>query len=229
MDENTHFDFSNDRDIADEVFDQHSANYQQQEQYQQPQMQQEQAPYQGAQMRQDQQMYQGYQQQQGQAPYSGYQMQQGQPMYQEPQAQQRRPLYQQSQQQYNPQISQTRQMGQTKFCQQCGAMIPVAAVICTSCGCQTGQMQMGTPNIVIQNTNNNSNTNQNINGMGNGRPKDKWVAFLLCLFAGYFGAHKFYEGKAGTGLLYLFTVGLFGIGWIIDLINLLGKPNPYYV
>ena len=90
-------------------------------------------------------------------------------------------------------------------------------------------MQMGTPNIVIQNTNNNSNVNQNINGMGYGRPKDKWVSFLLCLFLGYLGAHKFYEGKAGMGLVYIFTVGLFGIGWIIDCISILGKPNPYYV
>lgn len=31
------------------------------------------------------------------------------------------------------------------------------------------------------------------------------------------------------GIVYLFTVGLFGIGWIIDLISILCKPNPYYV
>ncbi|EDO59579.1 hypothetical protein CLOLEP_03629 [[Clostridium] leptum DSM 753] len=30
------------------------------------------------------------------------------------------------------------------------------------------------------------------------------------------GGHKFYEGKAGTGILYLFTGVLFSIGWIID-------------
>ena len=61
------------------------------------------------------------------------------------------------------------------------------------------------------------------------RPKNKWVAFLLCLFLGGFGAHKFYENKGGMGVLYLFTCGLFGIGWFIDLIVLLAKPNPYYV
>ena len=60
-------------------------------------------------------------------------------------------------------------------------------------------------------------------------PKNKWVAFLLCLFLGYFGAHKFYEGRIGMGILYLFTFGLFGIRWLIDLIILLTKPNPYYV
>ena len=47
--------------------------------------------------------------------------------------------------------------------------------------------------------------------------KSKTVALLLCIFLGYFGAHKFYVGKIGTGILYLCTFGLFGIGWIIDI------------
>lgn len=63
----------------------------------------------------------------------------------------------------------------------------------------------------------------------NGREKNKWIAFLLCLFLGGIGAHKFYEGRVGQGILYLLTVGLFGIGWLIDTIILLCKPNPYYV
>ncbi|MDO4500878.1 MAG: TM2 domain-containing protein [Erysipelotrichaceae bacterium] len=59
--------------------------------------------------------------------------------------------------------------------------------------------------------------------------KDKTVALLLCLFMGTAGAHKFYEGKIGMGFLYMFTGGLLGIGWIIDLVKLIDKPNPYYV
>lgn len=62
-----------------------------------------------------------------------------------------------------------------------------------------------------------------------GRPVNKWVAFVICFFLGYFGAHKFYEGKITIGILYFFTLGLFGIGWVIDLIIILCKPNPYYV
>ena len=59
-------------------------------------------------------------------------------------------------------------------------------------------------------------------------PKSKWVAFFLCLFFGVLGIHKFYEGRVLLGIVYLLTLGLCGIGVIIDLIILLFKPNSYY-
>lgn len=122
----------------------------------------------------------------------------------------------------------------TKFCKHCGGKIPEAAVVCTLCGCQVEEIKQNEqPNIVINNSNNNTNTNTNVNadiaGAFGIRARNKWVALLLCLFLGYLGAHKFYEGKAGMGILYLFTFGLFGIGWFIDCITLLFKPNPYFV
>lgn len=120
----------------------------------------------------------------------------------------------------------------TKFCRHCGAKIPEAAVICTACGCQVEEMKGAheQPSIVINNANTNSNVNTNQNGvMFMATAKNKWVAFLLCVCLGFFGAHKFYEGKIGMGILYLFTGGLFTIGWFIDCIVLLCKPNPYYV
>ena len=120
-----------------------------------------------------------------------------------------------------------------KFCKHCGGKIPEDAILCTLCGRQVEEMNQGSsaaqPQIIINNDNINTNTNNNMNGGNIGRQKNKWVALLLCFFIGFLGGHKFYEGKVGMGILYLFTLGLFGIGVFIDFIVLLFKPNPYYV
>lgn len=113
---------------------------------------------------------------------------------------------------------------ETKFCKHCGEKIDVDCVVCPKCGKQVEDLKSnssGQPNIVI------NNTNTNINGTG--LPKNKWVSVLLCVFLGFLGAHKFYEGKIGLGVLYLLTCGLCGIGAFVDFIILLFKPNPYYV
>ena len=58
--------------------------------------------------------------------------------------------------------------------------------------------------------------------------KNKWISFLLCLFFGILGIHKFYEGRVLLGIVYLLTMGLGGIGVLIDLFVLFFKPNPYF-
>ncbi|MBQ5398466.1 MAG: TM2 domain-containing protein [Ruminococcus sp.] len=50
--------------------------------------------------------------------------------------------------------------------------------------------------------------------------KSKIVALLLCIFGGFLGLHHFYVGKIFMGIIYLLTGGIFGIGWIIDIIRI---------
>jgi len=45
---------------------------------------------------------------------------------------------------------------------------------------------------------------------------DYTAAWILLTFLGFFGVHRMYLGKWGTGLLYLLTGGLLGIGYLYD-------------
>ena len=125
-----------------------------------------------------------------------------------------------------------------KFCKWCASGVAYDAVICPKCGRQIEELKQANPNMgmgygqpqVVINNNNNNNNMVAPNPYGYVPAyglKDKGVALLLSLFFGWFGAHKFYEGKILMGLIYLFTGGLFGIGNIIDFIILLGKPRKY--
>lgn len=124
-----------------------------------------------------------------------------------------------------------------QYCKFCGEVIDVECVICPKCGKQVGELkqQQQQPQVVINNTNNNRNV-----AMASARatagaytyqkqPKNKWVALTLCICLGWLGIHRFYEGKVGMGILYMFTLGLFYIGWVVDIFRILFKPNPYYV
>jgi len=49
---------------------------------------------------------------------------------------------------------------------------------------------------------------------------DHTVAWCLLLFLGLFGIHRLYMGKIITGILYMFTGGLFGLGYAYDALTL---------
>ena len=105
------------------------------------------------------------------------------------------------------------------YCKNCGEELSTGTKFCPNCGTSVKgkAVQQEAYQPVINVVNQNTNINKNWGYVH----KSKWVAFFLCLFLGYFGIHRFYVGKIGTGIIWLFTAGFFGIGWILDLIFIL--------
>jgi hypothetical protein len=85
----------------------------------------------------------------------------------------------------------------TKYCHACSRTIDAMAVVCTGCG-------------VMQHDAGEFATDKRI-----------LPASLLCFFLGVFGAHRFYVGKIGTGILQVCTLGGLGMWALFDLIMII--------
>ena len=70
-----------------------------------------------------------------------------------------------------------------KFCSDCAAIISTKAEICPKCGVR----QTAVPNGLVSARNG----------------KNRIVAAVLAFLLGAFGAHKFYLGQTGMGIIYL--------------------------
>lgn len=110
------------------------------------------------------------------------------------------------------------------YCSKCGRQIDDWAVVCVHCGAATQNMpqqaqadKAAPPQVTIVNT----NTNFSASPVCLYSRKSKWATFWLCFFLGWLGIHRLYVGKVGTGILWMFTFGLFGIGWLVDLFVIL--------
>ena len=90
-------------------------------------------------------------------------------------------------------------------CPGCGA--PMQGDVCEYCGYVVSNKEEMTPEV-------NEVSKREVS------KKSRKVALLLCTFLGFYGVHRFYVGKAGTGFLYLLTCGLFFVGWIADIISI---------
>lgn len=63
------------------------------------------------------------------------------------------------------------------------------------------------------------------------KKKQTLVALVLCIFLGWLGVHRFYQKKWKSAVLYFFTAGIFGFGWLVDTVMLLvqflkAEPQP---
>lgn len=105
-----------------------------------------------------------------------------------------------------------------KFCNNCGYSLNTQQTAFPQQPAYTQSQNFQQPPIIINNV---ANANAYaVGGMGIS-PKSKMVTLLLCFFLGWLGIHRFYVGKAGSGILYLITMAVFGIGWLVDLIKIL--------
>lgn len=91
-------------------------------------------------------------------------------------------------------------------CPVCGA--PIEGGVCSYCNYQAINQTEPSP------------STPNYSYVGRTSSKNRILALILCAMFGYLGVHRFYVGKNRTGFIWLFTVGAFGIGWIMDLIQI---------
>lgn len=91
---------------------------------------------------------------------------------------------------------------QIVYCARCGAVMSSTDRFCHACGWEVGGAAAPrVPSPVV-----------------NPSDRNRLTALLLCVLLGWVGAHRFYVGKIGTGLIWLFTLGFLGIGVIYDVI-----------
>lgn len=115
-----------------------------------------------------------------------------------------------------------------KICRNCGEQMPENVFYCLNCGKIFDSQEIDFEEVKRRVINTGKSKKQAID-TSVGVWKSKWVSLILCIFFGMFGIHRFYEGKRITGFIYLFTFGLFGLGWFFDIILLATKTNPYRV
>ncbi len=119
-------------------------------------------------------------------------------------------------------------------CASCGAQLPENARFCSYCGTDAlpRQQPVAPPTEQVVHVHNHYYQTEPqivekvVYVTPQKSPKSRGLLLVLFWAAGVFGAHKFYSGKIGTGFLYLFTGGLFGIGLIVDFFSILfGSPT----
>lgn len=118
-------------------------------------------------------------------------------------------------------------------CKHCGAEVGSEYRLCPYCRTeleyptQNQNNGGGQPTIIVQNVISNENAVSNRNNVGYAvrgiacSPKSKKLTLILAIALGFLGIHRFYVGKVGSGIVWLFTGGGFFFGYIYDIIKVL--------
>ena len=113
-------------------------------------------------------------------------------------------------------------------CEYCGSLVPDDKNKCDACGAWCAQEAEKTapipssapivPQPPVDNAKNNIGTASDGKFISNKGVLNSLVIFLVCVFFGMLGLHRFIQGKIFTGILWLITLGLLGIGYFADIV-----------
>lgn len=115
-------------------------------------------------------------------------------------------------------------------CEYCGSLVPDDKNKCDACRRDGAPKRLRKPpripgrplrlsrNPPVDNAKNNIGTASDGKFISNKGVLNSLVIFLVCVFFGMLGLHRFIQGKIFTGILWLITLGLLGIGYFADIV-----------
>ena len=104
---------------------------------------------------------------------------------------------------------------QSLFCPQCGNRMDARDRYCNACGWDAENPDKTPPGDAARRTPPAPTSPRDLGPLS---PFNRTTVLLLCLLLGFFGVHRFYVGKVGTGILWVVTLSFLGVGWIYDLV-----------
>lgn len=102
------------------------------------------------------------------------------------------------------------------YCAKCGKQLIDTAVICPDCGHPTELYELERHKATSKLEVKLQDEPIRVKLEETKSPRSRATAMILCIFLGFAGAHRFYTGKVGTGVIYLFLCTL----WVVRFIDL---------
>ena len=104
-------------------------------------------------------------------------------------------------------------------CEYCGTPLPYDVDRCPGCGARCEIVKDPAKTTFSERINVATDKLAKKLSANNNRAARAIAMFVVCLCFGVIGVHRFMEGKIVTGLLWMFTGGLFLVGYIVDAVN----------